>query len=123
MKTARLLTAGLLMVACMAPGEGADLEIRFKRGATEAHVSGRLSAAQEVCYALTARSGQKMKLNADGKGAITIQVTPPHGDTEGEPGGVLEMDLTETGKYRVCLAESKMGDPWKGTFTLNVRIR
>ncbi|MGC2661804.1 MAG: hypothetical protein WA324_27920 [Bryobacteraceae bacterium] len=124
MKRLRWLTVLVLLEAFFLQAEGADREIRFKHGATDAHVSGHLSNSQEVCYALIARNGQKMKLDANAKnGAITINVTSPDGNTQGEPGGSLGMDLSQTGKYRVCLTESMMGDPWSGSFTLNVAIK
>jgi hypothetical protein len=102
----------------------ADQEIRFKRGATSAKITGYLSGSQEVCYSLKARSGQHMKVDADGKGAIVGEITMPDGRKEGQPGGpFFDSDLTETGDYRVCLSESPRGDRWKGQFTLTVEIR
>jgi hypothetical protein len=64
-----------------------------------------------------------MKVEIEAKGPTVIEVSTPTGNKDGEPGGVLEEDLAETGDYHVCVSEHKMGEPWKGQFTLTVEIR
>lgn len=122
----RWLTAicmlGLVLIALEA--SASVQRIRFKRGATSANVTGYLSGSRQICYVLNARSGQHMKLQAEGKGATVGEVTMPSGNKDGQPGGVFfDNDLTESGDYRVCISASNMGERWKGAFTLTVEIR
>jgi hypothetical protein len=115
-------SAAILILLSLS-GYAADPQIHFKRGATSAKVSGYLDGAAPRCYTLIARRSQHMKLDAEGKGAITIELTSPSGEKEGEPGGAMEKKLSESGAYRVCLTESRRGEAWKGPFTLAVDIR
>jgi len=109
--------AGVLFLA-----SSAERQIRFKPGATGAEVVGYLSGSNRVCYTLKARSGQHMKLEANGKGATVVEVTEPDGKKAGQPGG-FEDDLGEAGTYRICVSEGDRGEHWKGPFTLRVEIQ
>lgn len=98
--------------------------IRFKPGATEASVKGRLNGMNDAAlFVLKARKGQHMRVEIIGRGATRGWVTSPSGEEEGAPGGVIfDDELRETGDYRIRVTESQMADAWKGTFTLKVTI-
>ena len=121
-RTSRIVVLAVILSLPMTTWSAADQRIRFKRGATSAHATGYLSGAGEVCYLLKAHGGQHMKVEVEAKGATVIEVSTPTGEKDGEPGGMHEEDLAETGDYRICVSEHNMGEHWKGQFTLTVEI-
>lgn len=98
--------------------------IRFKPGATQASVKGRLKGMNdEALFVLSARKGQHMRVEIIGRGATRGWVISPSGEEDGQPGGIIfDNQLKETGDYRIRVTESQMADAWKGTFTLKVSI-
>ena len=98
--------------------------IKFKPGATEASVKGRLNGMKDVArFVLRARKGQHMRVEIIAPDATRGFVRSPSGAEEGQPGGVIfDDELTETGDYRIRVTESPMGEAWKGSFTLKVTI-
>jgi hypothetical protein len=103
----------------------AERRIRLKKGQTVAYVKGTLRHIHdEASFVLRARAGQHMRITITGEGPTRGVVTFPSGQQDGGPGGIIFDDhLPETGDYRIRVTESTMGEEWKGTFLLKVRIR
>jgi hypothetical protein len=121
-RTLQSVVIAVVLTLPLSVFSAADQQIRFKRGATSAHATGYLSGGGDVCYLVKAHGGQHMKAEVEAKGATVIEISTPTGEKDGEPGGMLEEDLAETGDYRICVSEHNMGEHWKGQFTLTVEI-
>jgi|SRR5215469_16785914 len=68
--------------------------------------------------------GMRVKIELSGTGPLRGEVTfPSQGKHEGAPGGiVLDELLTESGRYRLKVSESSMGESWDGTFKINISV-
>lgn len=119
------LVAGVVAsISVAAQTEKPPQRIVFARGATTAHATGYLRGRRDsASFVLRASSGQRMRVEIDGRGAIHGGVFAPSGKGEIQPGRVIFDDtIDETGDYRIIVSESQMGEPWHGSFTLKIEI-
>lgn len=99
--------------------------IKFKRGTTSARVSGKLkSMSDKAVFVIRVRAGQRLVAEVQSKNPAKVSLVSPSGqpgdeDMQGSRTGV---DSTEAGDYRITVTENPKGDPWKGTFHLNVTV-
>lgn len=127
-KALKPVLAGIFLCATfsavVAQKQKAPRRIVFGRGATVATVRGNLRGIKdEAWFVLRARSGQHMRIDISGKGPTRGVVTFPSGKQDGGPGGVIyDGFIDESGDYKIRVTESSMAEPWRGRFTLTVRV-
>ena len=117
---ASLLTAVLSLAAISA--SGAATPITFRHGHTHGHAYGRLRGIHDKArFTFHAHAGQHVKVKITGQGPTRGTVTSPGGQQDGSPGGVVFDDtVTQTGRYRLLVTESQMGDAWHGRVRVDV---
>lgn len=125
LRTLFVLTLLLMGIQVAVAQDGTMQRIKFKKGATQTIVTGRLNGIRDMkCYVFSAKANQKARLEIKAKGATRGFLKMPSGQGDGAPGGLFYDDfLPETGDYQVCVTESLMGEAWKGSFSLYVTIK
>jgi hypothetical protein len=67
--------------------------------------------------------GTKVKIELSGAGPLRGEITFPSGRHTGSPGGIVfDDDLPESGRYRLKLSESSMGESWDGKFSVHISV-
>jgi len=51
------------------------------------------------------------------------QIFIPDGASDGPFGLTIHYELNETGDYKFIIAESLMGEPWTGNYTVHLKIK
>ena len=122
---ARRLVLSLLFVAWLcSSAQAAPRRIRLPHGPGPVFVHAYLNGFRGVArFFLHARRGQRLSLDSVGGGASVVMVSFPHGGQDGAPGGIDDVLLPQTGDYRITVTEHRMGEPWRGRFTLKVRLQ
>lgn len=120
----RTLGLGLpLAFVLAAPASAATHRIYVPHGHGTVYVHGYLRGFQSRAdFVLHARHGQRLGLLITHGGATVVSLTGPHGFADGAPGGVEDV-LPRTGDYHIKITEHRMGEPWRGRFTLRVRLQ
>ena len=100
--------------------------IYFKKGATKAVVSGKMSSFKSKdIYVLKVRAGQTLKI--DSNRSVTLAVLDPAGedvmDRDLSCNGRAEISPTVAGDYKIVVVECMKADPWKGSYKLNVSVK
>ena len=99
--------------------------IKFKPGTTSQRVMGKLSGMKdEAVFLIRVNAGQHLEAEVQSKHHVHVSMVSPSGqsgdqDMQGTHTGV---NPTEAGDYRITVTENPKGDPWKGTFYLNVTV-
>lgn len=117
-----IIAVGLL--CCVAEAEGART-IRLPPPGKSIQIEGKLHGmADHKEFIFRGTIGIKVKIELSGAGPLRGEVTfPSHGKHEGAPGGmVLDEPLTESGRYRLRVSESSMGESWDGRFKVNISV-
>lgn len=99
--------------------------IKFKRGTTSSRVSGKLkSMSDKAVFVIRVRAGQRLVAESQSSHPTKVTLVSPSGQPGDEDmqGTHTEVDSTEAGDYRITVRENPKGDPWKGTFYLNVTV-
>jgi hypothetical protein len=115
---------GLSLVTAVLPGAPAAAvhRIHIPHGHGTVRVHGYLRGYQSRRrYVLHARRHQHLSLLVTRGGPTVVSIIFPNGEQEGAPGGV-DARLTRTGDYHIRVSEHRMGEPWRGRFTLRVRL-
>jgi hypothetical protein len=99
--------------------------ITFKRGATEATVTGRLRGQNDVQrFVLWVRAGQHMHISVESTELTDpqINVVFPSGDgmDRDMQGMQFDTDSTQAGDYHIDVYEGRKGDPSNGAFLLKI---
>ena len=117
------LTLGLLLAISLGvPAAAAPQRIHVPHGHGTILVHGRLRGFQSrAVFLLHARAGQTLSLLMVRGGPSVVMLRFPSGQRDGAPGGIEDV-LPQTGDYRITLTEHRMGEPWRGPFTLRVRL-
>ncbi|HTA23097.1 MAG TPA: hypothetical protein VK763_06160 [Terriglobales bacterium] len=116
-----IVTVGLLLP--VARGE-ATRRIRLPTPGKSMSIEGKLHSMEDHAeFDFQAMNGTKVKIELSGSGPLRGQITFPSGKLEGSPGGtVLDQVLVESGRYRLRVSESSMGESWEGAFNLKISV-
>lgn len=110
----------LLCVVLCASAAAAPRRIHVRHGTVYAH--GYLHGFQSRAdFVLHARRHQHLGLLITRGGATVVMLYGSHGFVDGAPGGIDSV-LPRTGDYRIKITEHRMAEPWRGPFTLRVRL-
>jgi hypothetical protein len=112
------------LLCCVVQAEGAR-KIRLPPPGKSIQIEGKLHGmADHKEFVFQGTPGMKVKIELSGAGPLRGEVTfPSQGKHEGAPGGiVLDELLTESGRYRLKISESSMGESWDGRFKINISV-
>ncbi|MBV9850692.1 MAG: hypothetical protein JO250_13545 [Armatimonadetes bacterium] len=117
-----LALGSLSIVSLCSPAAAAPRRIHIPHGHGTIYVHGHLHGFRSrVVFVLHAHRGRTLTLSMVRGGPTVIMLRFPNGQEDGAPGGVEDV-LPRTGDYRITLSEHLMGGPWRGPFTLKVRL-
>jgi len=125
-----LIISAVFAAMLMAAGSTSEqTRVRFKKGATSAVLTGKLSNyKQKRVFLVRVRGDQMMSITSIGHHAVSVWV-------EGPPGSGYEQDLaadchgnsafgpTVKGDYKITVQECQKADQWRGTFKVKVTVR
>ena len=117
-----IIAVGLL--CGVAQAEGAR-KIRLPPPGKSIQIEGKLHGmADHKEFVFQGTIGMKVRIELSGAGPLRGEVTfPSQGKHEGAPGGiVLDELLSESGRYRLKVSESSMGESWTGRFKINISV-
>jgi hypothetical protein len=107
----------------------AQTRITFRPGATSTTVTGRLTGFRSVRnYVIRVRRGQTLRVEQirEDSRRTTITISDPDGedasDMDASCNNQKRVDPTKKGDYRINVRECIKADPWRGTFTLRIRV-
>lgn len=119
-----LVITAVGLLCCAAQAYGAR-KIRLPPPGKSIQIEGKLRGiADHKEFVFHGTIGMKLKIELSGTGPLRGVVTfPSQGKHEGAPGGiVLDELLTESGRYRLRVSESSMGESWDGRFKINISV-
>src|SRR2546423_1918528 len=128
MKTRTHFASALIIliasICASAQTQRAPRRIIFARGATAARATGYMRHIHdELWFVLRASAGQHMRVEINGAGSTRGVVVFPSGKQDGGPGGTIFNDvIDESGDYKIRVAESTMGERWRGKVVVIVEI-
>lgn len=129
MKSFLVLAAVLAVFSAGAFAVSAQTRVHFKRGATSAYLTGKLSNyKQKRVFLVRVRRGQIMKIRDVGSNAVSIWIEgPPNSgyqqDLAADCHGMTDVSPTDAGDYRLTVQECQKVDRWRGTFRIKVTVR
>jgi hypothetical protein len=103
---------------------GGPRKIKLPAPGKTLRVESKLSGIDHTkSFVFHGSAGIKLKIELSGAGPLRGEVISPTGKREGAPGGVIfDEALKETGKYRLEVTESKMGEAWEGSFQITMSV-
>lgn len=111
-----------------ASSASAQTRVHFKRGATSAYLTGRLTNyKQKRVFLVRVRDGQTMKIRDVGSHPVSIWVKgPPNSgyqqDLAADCHGMTDVAPTDAGDYRLTVQECQKADRWRGLFRVKVTV-
>ena len=129
MKQHLAITLVFMLLLAGASGASAQTRVRFKKGATSAVVTGKLSNyKQKRVFLVRVRNFQTMEIRDIGAHAVSIWVEGPPGsgyeqDLAADCHGHTDISPTAAGDYRLTVQECQKVDKWQGTFRVKVTVR
>jgi hypothetical protein len=118
-----VITVAVGLWLSVAHGETAR-KIRLPAPGKSISVAGKLhSLGDKRELVFQGVTGKKLKIELFGDGPLRGEITFPSGKHTGSPGGtVLDQVLEESGRYRLEVVESPMGESWDGAFNIVISI-
>jgi len=116
-----IVAVGLLL--SVAQGESAR-KIKLPAPGKSLSIDGMLHGMEDhEEFVFQGTSGTKVKIELSGAGPLRGEIRFPSGKHEGSPGGnVLDQVLVESGRYRLKVSESSMGESWEGAFNIKISV-
>lgn len=110
------------------------IRVNFPAGSNEILLNGKINGfADKITYVVDAKQGQGLfarvianYTNKNPNPNVYIdQIISPSGKADGPIGikTLREYRITESGDWKIVIAESQMADAWKGEYTLQIVIR
>lgn len=101
--------------------------ITFKKGATQAVVTGKLYGYKgTLYYVIRLRAGQHLQISAD-KSITLAEVSDPSGedvmDRAANCNGEADISPTVAGDYKIAVVECQKADPWRGNVNLTITVK
>ncbi len=127
----KLKTAAIALLVTVATAISVSAQkptrIAFKKGATSAVVTGKLSGyGSKRVFVIRVKAGQRMVVEGIGSRPVTIWIEGPPGyeqDLAADCHGRTLIDPTLAGDFTLTVAECQKADPWRGTFRVRVSVR
>ncbi len=125
MKKLLLIVVVIFVFGSIAAYSQSTTRIRFARGAKKTTVSNTLSGFKSKRrYVIRVKAGQRLRIETTRY--VTINVTDPSGedvmDRDLGCNGHIDYSPTVAGDYRIMVYECQKADPWRGRFTMTVRV-
>ncbi|HXZ42854.1 MAG TPA: hypothetical protein VEG68_19100 [Terriglobales bacterium] len=116
-----IVAVGLLLP--VARGETAR-KIRLPASGKSLRIAGQVHGwGEKREFAFQGVTGMKLKIQLSGAGPLRGEITFPSGKHTGSPGRtVLDQVLEESGRYRLEVVESPMGESWDGAFNIKISV-
>jgi hypothetical protein len=127
----KLLVISALLTAFLigAVASSAQTRVKFKKGATSAVLSGKLSNyKQKRVFLVRVHNFQKLEIRDIGSHAVSIWVEGPPAsgyeqDLAADCHGQTDVSPTAAGDYKLTVQECQKVDQWRGKFKVKVTVR
>lgn len=106
-----------------------EFVVHFPEGSKELTLKGNIIGfGDNKTYVFEAKEGQTLNASVypdEKNGNVRIsQIIFPSGKADGPFDNTINYNLTESGNWKLIISENQMsGDPWKGDFTLKIKIK